>query len=619
MLLNNLRNNLKSQYITSRRLLLSKQNKIILNENNYKRLMSTSVSTDEITPREQMCFDVVAVGGGPASLAAAIRLKQLAKQKNVDISVCVVEKGAELGAHILSGNVFEPKALNELIPNWKELNAPIETKAGEDKFLWLNESGSSIGVPNMLLPPQLHNEGNYIISLSKLVRWLGTQAEELGVEIYPGFAADEVLYDSHGSVKGVATKDVGINKDGSQKDTYSRGIELIGKQILFGEGCRGSCSESIIKKFDLRKGKQEQTYGLGIKEVWEIPKEHFKSGYIQHTIGFPLQDSLNSKVFGGSFLYHMEPNLVLVGMVVGLDYENTYLSPYKEFQRFKHHPDVKKHLENGTCIAYGARCLNEGGYHSIPKLTFPGGALIGCSAGFLNSIKIKGTHTAMKSGMLAAEAIYPLLSKEGQDNTVFTAGGIDENCLRLEPKIYEELVYNSWIAKELKEIRNTHNAFHYGLGVGMIHSGLSCFITKGYEPWTLTNNIRDSDKTKPAALCKKIEYPKPDNKLSFDLLTNLTRSGTSHTDQPAHLKVKAELKDIPTEVSIKIYDGPEQRFCPAGVYEYSEPNINNNNKRDLIINAQNCVHCKCCSIKTPKEFINWTVPEGSGGPQYTVM
>lgn len=574
-------------------------------------------STTILPQREKMFFDVVAVGGGPASLSAAIRLKQLAIQNKVDISVCVVEKGAELGAHILSGNVFEPRALNELIPNWKELNAPIETLAREDKFMWLNESGSSVAIPHFLLPPQLHNEHNYVLSLSRLVRWLGQQAEELGVEIYPGFAADQVLYDASGAVCGVATKDVGVARDGSHKDTYARGIELHARQVLFGEGCRGSCSETVISKFNLRHNKQPQTYGLGVKEVWEVPKEVFRSGYIQHTLGYPLQNSLMSKVFGGSFLYHMEPNLVLVGIVVGLDYENTYLSPYKELQRFKHHPEVSKHLLGGSCIAYGARVLNEGGYHSIPKLTFPGGVLIGCSAGFLNAVKIKGSHTAMKSGMLAAESIYPLLIEEGQEKTVYTSGIIEDNIKRLEVKEYETSIYSSWIAEELKEIRNTHNAFHYGLGAGMIHAGLSCFITKGKEPWTLINDKRDADKTKPANECKKIEYPKPDGKLSFDLLTNLARSGTQHDEQPAHLKVKPELSNVPTEISLKIYDGPEQRFCPAGVYEYSEPN--ENGKRNLIINAQNCVHCKCCSIKTPQEFINWTVPEGSGGPQYTVM
>eukprot|EP01006_Ploeotia_vitrea_P007260 TRINITY_DN16547_c0_g1_i1.p1 TRINITY_DN16547_c0_g1~~TRINITY_DN16547_c0_g1_i1.p1 ORF type:complete len:593 (+),score=2.62 TRINITY_DN16547_c0_g1_i1:47-1825(+) len=568
--------------------------------------------------REQMHFDVVAVGGGPASLSAAIRLKQLAIANEVDISICVVEKGAELGAHILSGNVFEPKALNELFPNWQELGAPLETKATDDKMMWIKEDGSSISFPHFLLPSELHNEGNYIISLSKLVRWLGEQAEALGVEIYPGFAADEVLYNEDGSVKGIATKDAGIAKDGTHKDTFERGIELIARQTLFGEGCRGSCSESVMKKLNLRENSQVQSYGLGVKEVWEIPTEKCKPGLIQHTVGYPLQDSINSDVFGGSFLYHMAPNLVLVGMVVGLDYKNTYLSPYKEFQRFKHHPEIAKHLEGGECISYGARCLNEGGYHAIPKLTFPGGALIGCSAGFLNAIKIKGSHTAMKSGMLAAEAMYPLLTSNGQENTVFNTGEINPNEKPIEAVEYEKSLYDSWVGKELKIVRNSHNAFHYGLAGFMLHTGFSSFISKGNEPWTLVNDTPDADKTLPASKCNKIDYPKPDGKLSFDLLTNLSRSGTSHDgNQPAHLRVKPECMHVPTEISIKEYDGPEQRFCPAGVYEYSEADENGN--RNLMINAQNCVHCKCCSIKTPQQFINWTVPEGGGGPQYTVM
>ena len=404
-------------------------------------------------------------------------------------------------------------------------------------------------------------------------------------------------------------------------------MELLGKQTLFAEGARGSCSESLINKYNLREDKDVQTYGLGIKEVWTVPKDTFKAGYIQHTVGWPLQNSPLSDTFGGTFLYHQEPNLVLLGMVVGLDYSNPYLNPYKEFQRWKHHPEVSKHLKGGECISYGARVLNEGGYHAIPRLTFPGGALIGCSAGFLNAVKIKGSHTAMKSGMLAAEAVYPHVVTASDDATVNS--GVDV-------KDYEINLKKSWIADELKVVRNTHAAFHYGTIVGMIHTAFSCFISKGNEPWftysltyslthslthslrTLSNKTIDSAKTKPANECKEIVYPKPDGKLSFDLLSNLQRSGTNHDhDQPAHLRIKAECKDVPSNVSIKQYAGPEQRFCPAGVYEYSEPDPVG--ERKLVINAQNCVHCKCCSIKTPQEYINWTVPEGGGGPAYSTM
>jgi flavin-dependent dehydrogenase/ferredoxin-like protein FixX len=675
-------------------------------------------------PREAMHYDVVTVGAGPAGLSAAIRLKQLANEKGVDLSVCVVEKGAEVGAHILSGNVFEPKALEELFPDWKAMGAPLETLAADDKFFVLSET-NSLELPHFLLPPQLNNDGNYIISLSALVRWLGAQAEELGVEIYPGFAASEVLYDSNGAVRGVATRDMGIAKDGSEKDTFTRGIELIARQTLFAEGCRGSCSEEVMEKFSLRgsaadKKVNVQTYGLGVKEVWQVPEEKFKKGYIQHTLGWPLQSSpfskvfggtflyhmepnlvligmvvgldyenpylnpykefqrwkhhpavsthleggecisygaraLNeggfhsipkhtlgwplqsspfSKVFGGTFLYHMEPNLVLIGMVVGLDYENPYLNPYKEFQRWKHHPAVSTHLEGGECISYGARALNEGGFHSIPKLTFPGGALLGCSAGFLNSVKIKGSHTAMKSGMLAAEALYPLLTAGGEVVTC-AAGGAEvfdadevNSALKnsIEASAYEKAVYDSWIVDELKVVRNTHSSFGSPLGTlgGMAYTAFSCFITKGAEPWTFANNTPDSAKTQRAKKFTEIHYPKADGILSFDLLTNLQRSGTSHDhDQPAHLRVKEHLADVPSDVSITEYAGPEQRFCPAGVYEYTEeitdPESPGCGKRHLVINAQNCVHCKCCSIKTPHEYIKWTVPEGGGGPAYTVM
>lgn len=568
-------------------------------------------------PREAMDYDVLLVGAGPASLSAAIRMKQLSAEKGTDLSVCVVEKGVEVGSHIVSGNVLEPRALNELLPDWKELGAPLDTPVTKDRFLLLTKN-KSLSLPHFLLPREEHNDGNYIISLSKFVRWMGQQAEEAGVEIYPGFSASEVLYRKDGSVGGIATRDVGIGKDGKPKSTFARGMELRARVTLFGEGCRGSCSEELIEKFDLREGGQPQTYGIGVKEVWRIPKEKHQAGLVQHTLGWPLQRSVLDKTFGGSFMYHMEDDLVQIGLVVGLDYENPYINPYEEFQQFKTHPAIREYLEGGECIQYGARCLNEGGYHAIPKLTFPGGGLIGCSAGFLNGVKIKGTHTAMKSGMLAAEAAYEALTATGATPVAETAE-IDTEEQAVEISSYGAAVENSWVAEELKAVRNVHAGFHKGFLPGLLHAGIATHVLRGKEPWTISNTEIDANKTRPAKDFSPIEYPKPDGQLTFDLLSNLQRSGTNHNhDQPVHLRIKSGLTEVPSKESYPVYAGPEQRFCPARVYEYTDGS-EANGVPQLVINAQNCVHCKCCSIKMPKEYIKWTVPEGGGGPAYELM
>mmetsp|Transcript_100771 Transcript_100771/g.288998 ORF Transcript_100771/g.288998 Transcript_100771/m.288998 type:complete len:495 (+) Transcript_100771:211-1695(+) len=461
---------------------------------------------EEPVERDQLHYDVVCVGGGPAGLSAAIRIKQLALEREQELSVCVVEKGGELGAHILSGNVFETRGLDELFPDWREMGEegpPIETEVKEDAFLFLSET-QSLQIPNFVLPPQLHNEGNYIISLTQLVKWLGEQAEELGVEIYPGFSASEVVYNEDGSaVLGVATRDVGIDKQGQMKGTYEPGIELRARQTLFSEGCRGSLSEELMETFDLRAEADVQTYGLGIKEVWEVPAENHKPGFVQHTLGWPLQSGPLDTTFGGSFLYHMNSqgqNLILVGFVVGLDYENPYLSPYREFQRWKHHPAVMKHLEGGECISYGARALNEGGYHAIPELTFPGGALLGCSAGFLNSVKIKGSHTAIKSGMTAGEAVFELLTKDDQaEKSVYNMEMIDyeeELHAPMQATKYQEDMNTNWVSQELKEVRNCHGAFHYGLIPGLAYAAASAWLLKGKESWTFHNTKSDAEKTR---------------------------------------------------------------------------------------------------------------------------
>lgn len=546
--------------------------------------------------REAMEFDAVVVGGGPAGLASAIRLKQLAAEKGQEISVCLIEKGAEIGAHILSGAVMDPRALTELFPNWKEDGAPLNAPVSEDRFFIFSETGST-KVPNSLLPKCFHNEGNYVISLGNVCRWLGEQAEALGVEIYPGFAGSEVLFNDDGSVKGVATGDMGRLHDGSEGPNFQMGMELHGKYTFFAEGCRGHLGKQLEEKFNLRDGVDPQTYGIGLKELWEIKPEQHQLGLVVHSGGWPMQPD----TYGGGFLYHLEGNQVAVGFVVGLGYSNPHLSPYEEFQRFKTHPEIRKFLEGGKRVAYGARALTAGGIQSLPKLAFPGGVLVGDDAGFLNAARIKGSHCAIKSGMLAAEACFEALSTERQHDELAT---------------YPNAFKNSWLHEELHQARNFKPWMSKGLKLGSIMFGIDQLIFGGKAPWTLRNATPDHAKLKPASECEPISYPKPDGVLTFDRLSSVFLSSTNHEeDQPCHLQLKDA--SVPISVNLARYDAPEQRFCPAGVYEILRDESGNNAR--LQINAQNCVHCKTCDIKDPTQNINWVVPQGGEGPTYPNM